>query len=258
MTSSNGQPPPRRRTRVTLIAAAAVVVGIVAGLLIVGLLRHRPATGQATTTPTTSAPVISSTVTSSSAPPSLPASSSPASNSADPVTGNLADGCLGGANSFTAVVAAQEAATPDNLGAAAFARTVARWSAAYPSDPNAAAVLAKLQAPGSGFAKAALVRATKADADLQAQGYVSARVLPNLGQYRVLTGVTTGGQPGATVQVQIYRELTTTTNQTSQSKLTTDLVLRLVNGTWTVVGSPPTQSTVPTTAIPWNSYAGAC
>ena len=258
MTSSNGQPPPSRRTRVVLIVAAAVVVGIVAGLLIVGLLRHQPAAGQATTTPPTSAPVSGSAEPSIAASQSLPTPSSPAYNSADPVTGNLADGCLGGANSFTAVLAAQKAATPDNLGAAAFARTVARWSAAYPSDPNAAAVLAKLQAPGTVFAQAALAKTAKADADLKAQGYVSARVLPNLGQYRVLNGVTTGGQPGATIEVQIYRELTNTAKQTSQTKLTAQLVLRLVNGVWTVVGSPPTLSTAPPTAVPWQSYAGAC
>lgn len=258
MTSRNTQRRPSRRARVILIVAAAVVVGILAGLVLVGLLRNKGTAGQATTNPATSAPASVAAPSSPPPPPPVSVSSGLVPNSADPVTGNLADGCLGGANSFTAVLAAQKAATPDNLGAAAFARTVARWSAAYPSDPNAAAVLAKIQAPGTVFAQAALAKTKRADADLQAQGYVSARVLPNLGQYRVINSVTTGGQPGATVQVQLYRELTNTTNQTSQSKLTTELVLRLVNGAWTVVGSPPTQSTAPTTAIPWQSYSGAC
>ena len=241
MTRSNAQPQRPRRTRITLIVAAAVIVGILAGLMIVSLLRHKDTGGQATTPPPTSASTSTgSTVSASAAEPSSSApatsavSSSSTANSADPVNGNLADGCVGGSNPLTAVLAAQKAATPDNLGAAAFARTVARWSASYPSDPNAAAVLAKLQAPGTVFAQAALAKTKQADADLRAQGYVSARVLPNLGQYRVLNGVTAGGQPGATVQVQIYRELTSTTNQTSQTKLTTDLVLRLVNGAWTV------------------------
>ena len=263
MTSSNGQPQRPRRTRITLIAAGAVIVGILAGLIIVSLLRHKNTGGQATTPPPTSAststsPNASAAEPSSSAPATSAVPSSSTANSADPVTGNLADGCLGGSNPFTAVLAAQKAATPDNLGAAAFARTVARWSASYPSDPNAAAVLAKLQAPGTVFAQAALAKTKQADADLQAQGYVSARVLPNLGQYRVITGVTGGSDDGAIVQVQLFRELTNTTGQTSQVKLTTELVLQLTNGAWTVVGSPPTPQAVSTTAIPWQSFSGAC
>ena len=167
MSSSNGQPPPARRTRVALIVAAAVIVGILGGILIVTVLRHKDTAGQASTTPPTSNSTSAAGSTSAAEPSSsAPVSSNSVANSADPVTGNLADGCLGGSDPFTAVLAAQKAATPDNLGAAAFARTVARWSASYPSDPNAATVLAKLQAPNSGFAKAALVQATKADADL--------------------------------------------------------------------------------------------
>lgn len=262
MTSNNAQPRPGRRSRVILIVTAAVVIGILAGLLVVNALRDKNSAGQVTPGPTTSTPVSVAAPTNSAPPPispgSVAASSGSVPNSADPVTGNLADGCLGGANSFTAVLAAQKAATPDDLGAAAFARTVARWSAAYPSDPNAAAVLAKLQAPGTVFAQAALVQAKKADAGLQARGYTSGRVLPNLGQYRVITGVTGGSDDGAIVQVQLYRELTNAAGQTSQAKLTTELVLQLTDGVWTVVGSPPSPQTVPTTAIPWQSFSGAC
>ena len=262
MTSNNAQPRPGQRNRVILIVAAAVVLGIIAGLLVVNALRDKSSAGQATPGPATSTPVSVAAPSSSSPPPmsskSVAASSGSVPNSADPVTGNLADGCLGGANSFTAVLAAQKAATPDDLGAAAFARTVARWSAAYPSDPNAAAVLAKLQAPGTVFAQAALAQAKKADADLLAQGYVSARVLPNLGQYRVITGVTGGSDDGAIVQVQLYRELTNTAGQTSQTKLTTELVLQLTDRLWTVIGSPPNPQTVSTSAIPWQSFSGAC
>jgi hypothetical protein len=261
MTSNNAQPRSGWRSRVILIVAAAVVVGILAGLLVVNALRDKSLAGQATPSPATSTPV---SVAPSSPPPppmspgSVAASSGSVPNSADPVTGNLADGCLGGANSFTAVLAAQKAATPDDLGAAAFARTVARWSAAYPSDPNAAAVLAKIQAPGTVFAQAALAKTKKADGDLQAQGYVSARVLPNLGQYRVITGVTGGSDDGAIVQVQLYRELTNTAGQTSQTKLTTELVLQLTDRLWTVIGSPPNPQTVSSSAIPWQSFSGAC
>lgn len=253
MTTNNPGPVRNRRGRTILIVAAAVVVGLLAGLIVVGIARHKSTGGQAT--PTTALTAAPSSAPASSAVGS-PAVSTP--NSVDGVSGSLADGCLGGANAFTAVLAAQKAATPDNNGAAAFARTVARWAASYPSDPNTAAVLAKLQAPGTAFAEVALLQTQKADADLQSQGYVSGQVMPNLGQYRVVNGVTGGGQPGATVQVQMYRELTNTSGQTSQTELTTELVLRLVNNVWTVVGSPPNPEEVPTTAVPWLSFDRAC
>lgn len=256
MTTNKPGPVRNRRGRTILIVAAAVVVGLLAGLIVVGIARHKSTGGQATpTTALTAAP--------SSAPPSSavvsPAVSTP--NSVDGVSGSLADGCLGGANAFTAVLAAQKAATPDNNGAAAFARTVARWAASYPSDPNASAVLAKLQAPGTAFAEVALLQTQKADADLQSQGYVSGRALPNLGQYRVLSGVfggVAGSDQGAIIQVQIYRELTNTAGATSQTELTTELVLSVTKGLWTVVGSPPNQQNPPATAVPWLSFDGAC
>ena len=59
-----------------------------------------------------------------------------------------ANGCLGGPDPYQAVLAAQQGATPDQVGAAEFALTFARWTVAYPIDPNAAAVLAQVAAPG--------------------------------------------------------------------------------------------------------------
>lgn len=251
MTSNIPQPVRRRRGRSILIVGAAVVLGLVVGLLVVGVSRHKGTAGQ----PVATAPVV--------IPASSPVSSAPVviasvPRSADNVSGTLADGCLGGPDSFSAVLAAQKAATADNNGAAAFTRTVARWAAAYPSDPNAAAVLAKIQAPGSAFAEAGLIQTQKADAALQSQGYVSGRVLPNLGQYRVLAGTTGGADDSAIIQIQIYRELTNTSGQTSQTALTTELVLQLSAGVWTVVGSPPNQQDPPASAVPWQSFARAC
>jgi len=251
LTSNIPQPVRRRRGRSILIVGAAVVLGLVVGLLVVGVSRHKGTAGQ----PVATAPVV--------IPASSPVSSAPVviasvPRSADNVSGTLADGCLGGSDPFTAILAAQKAATPDAKGAAAFARTVARWSASYPGDPNAAAVLAKLQAPGSGFASAALIQSQKATTALQSQGYVSGKVLPNLGQYRVLNIVTGGGQPGADIQIQVYRELTNTSAVTSQTELSTELDLQLVNGVWAVVGSPPNQQDTSATVIPWQSFSGAC
>ena len=250
MTTVN-EPPTRRRFRGILIIAGAVVLGLVVGLILASTGHHKDTAGQGV--PQTAVPVPSSSAVSSA---SALATSSP--NSVDDVSGTLADGCLGGSDPFSAVLAAQKAATPDNNGAAAFARTVARWAASYPSDPNAAAVLAKIQAPGSAFTAAGMAQTQKADAALQAQGYVSGRVLPNVGQYRVLGGVTGGGQPGAIIEIQIYRELTDTSGQTSQAALTTQLVLQLSAGVWTVVGSPPNPQDPPVSVIPWQSFDGAC
>ena len=254
MTSSIPSPGRRRRGRIILIISAAVALGLVVGLIVLGLSRHNNTTSQPVTATAASAPTSSPV---SSAPPVIP--SGP--RSADNTSGTLADGCLGGSDPFTAVLAAQKAATPDNNGAAAFARTVARWAASYPSDPNASAVLTTLQALGSAFAVAGLSQTKKADAALQAQGYVSGRVLPNLGQYRVLSGVTggvAGSDDGAIVQIELYRELTNTSGQTSNTKLTTELVLDLSSGRWSVVGSPPNPQNPTAAAIPWQSFSGAC
>jgi len=122
MTTNNLAPPPRRRARTIAIVVAAVVLGLVIGLVVVGVARHNGTGGQATSTtavtaaPATTAPA--SSVISSAA--TVPAASTP--NSVDGVSGSLADGCLGGADAFTAILAAQKAATPDNNGAAAFAQ----------------------------------------------------------------------------------------------------------------------------------------
>lgn len=258
--TNNLTPAPHRRRRIIVIATAAVAavgLGLVIGLIVVGTSRHNAAGEQPTSPgPVTAAPTSAAA---SSPPPSPTSASTP--RSVDGVSGSLADGCLGGADAFTAILTAQRAATPDNNGAAAFARTVARWSASYPSDPNAPNVLTKLQAPGSAFADAALVITRKANAALQSQGYVSAQILPNLGQYRVLAGVTggaAGSDDGAIIQIQLYRQLTNTAGQSSQMQLTTELSLRLAEGTWTVVGSPPTQQNPSSAAIAWQPFSGAC
>lgn len=254
MITNSPQPARRRRRRNVLVVSAAVVLGLIVGLIVVAVARHKSTGGQATPSP-----VVSSTP--SSAVSSAPAVASSVPNSVDSVSGSLADGCLGGSDPFAAILAAQKAATIDANGAAAFARTVARWSASYPGDPNATTVLAKLQAPGSDFAAAALIQSNKAAAALQAQGYVSGKVLPNLGQYRVVNAVfggVAGSDQGANVQIQIYRELTNTAGATSQMELTTELVLSVTNGVWTVVGSSPNQQDTSAAAIPWQPFSGAC
>ena len=255
MITNSPQPARRRGRRNVLVVSAAVVLGLIVGLIVVAIARHKSTGGQATPSSVVSSALPSPAVS------SAPAVTSSVPNSVDNVSGTLADGCLGGPDPFTAILAAQKAATIDANGAAAFARTVARWSASYPGDPNATTVLANLQAPGSGFAAAALIQSQKAAAALQSQGYVSGRVLPNLGQYRVVNAVfggVAGSDQGASVQVQIYRELTNTAGATSQTELTTELVLSVANGVWTVVGSAPNQQDTSAAAIPWQPFSGAC
>ena len=250
MTTVN-EPPTRRRFRGILIIAGAVVLGLVVGLILASTGHHKDTAGQGV--PQTAVPVPSSSAVSSA---SALATSSP--NSVDDVSGTLADGCLGGSDPFSAVLAAQKAATPDNNGAAAFARTVARWAASYPSDPNAAAVLAKIQAPGSAFTAAGMAQTQKADAALQAQGYVSGGCCRTSANTGCWVASPVAGSRGAIIEIQIYRELTDTSGQTSQAALTTQLVLQLSAGVWTVVGSPPNPQDPPVSVIPWQSFDGAC
>lgn len=258
MTTTDTRPAQRKRRsgRTALIVVAAVVVGLVVGLIVAGLTRgHQEAT--TSPPPLASIPVAGSTAVM----PSTVSSSPATSNAVDNVSGSLADGCLGGADPFAAVLAAQKAAEPSDKGAAGFARTVARWAATYPSDPSMKEVLEKIQAPGSAFAKTALLQTQNADDALRSQGYSSAQVSPGLGQYRVLSGVTagvSGSDVRAVIQVQLYRSLTNGSGQAAQSTLTTELVLRFVANSWKVVGSPPNQEDPSSTTIAWQSYAGAC
>ena len=131
-------PRPRRRRRVITWTAVAVVAVIAAVALYWALARSG-------TVPAPPPVTTSSTPPQASATTSAPSGSSATDTAAAARTAN---GCLGGQDPFQAVLAAQQAATPDQVGAAEFALTFARWTVTYPIDPNAQAVLTQVAAPG--------------------------------------------------------------------------------------------------------------
>ena len=272
--SANTEDGHRSRRTILFAVAAAVVVGLIVGIGTVALLRH---SGTGTANQQTTPPAGPSSATLSSVPftrvVSSTSSAAPASQSqpapsttrtADPVTGKLPDGCLGGPEAHQAVLAAQTQAPLDNYGAAAFARTFARWTLSYPVDPNAAAVITSITAPGSDFGKTAVSDLKSAAQKLSTAGYTSASILPNQGQYRIIGGVigtyAKGQRDGAEVQIQLYRELTGPDGQSSDTKFTADLLLAIVNSHWYVSGSLPLSWSVPAddTSIAWQPFMGAC
>ena len=96
-----------------------------------------------------------------------------------------ADGCLGGPDPFAAILPAQNGATHDINGAAAFARTFGRWSVTYPIDPAAPQVLAAIVAEGNPFESSALDGLNQLARNLQAQGYTESKTIADQGAYRI-------------------------------------------------------------------------
>lgn len=239
-----------RQGRAAIYIAVAALLGVVVG---VGILWLRSGDEQAGE----SVPASTSSVVSSSPP--VPSSSAPSSNT-DDVTGRAADGCLGGSDPYTAVLAAQQEATIDDEGAAAFARAVARWALAYPSDPNSSQVLTTLEAPGSFFAKVS-EQAGNSDDRLRQAGYVSSRIDPS-SQYRVLGEVVTDAPSprGGSVQVKLTRVLVKADGSEDSADFKVEMILEEnPEGLWSVVGTTPEGLMIPETPTTvWVPYAGGC
>lgn len=239
-----------RQGRAAIYIAVAALLGVVVG---VGILWVRSGDEQAGE----SVPASTSSVVSSS-PPVTSSSSAPSSNT-DDVTGRAADGCLGGSDPYTAVLAAQQEATIDDEGAAAFARAVARWALAYPSDPNSSQVLTTLEAPNSYWA-AVSEQAGNSDDRLRQAGYVSSRVEP-ASEYRLLGAVASDDPPRrAILQVKLTRVLVKEDGAEESADFKVELTLREnPDGLWSVVGSTPENLMIPETPTTvWVPYAGGC
>lgn len=219
-----------------LIMAAALAAGIAIG------------TATTNNTPTEAVPALTpapfQAPTSASAMPTSPA--------------NQANGCLGGSDPFAAILPAQQAASLDALGAAAFARTIARWLVTFPSDPNATTVLDTIGAPGSeAFQANVLADQSKNARDFGAQGYIEGRVTADTGSYR-LTGFTTADH--ASVDVIIQRQMTRSDGRVENIKMINTFVLEAHDGLWALVGTmqPLGDPWADSPTNPWQSYAGAC
>jgi hypothetical protein len=237
---------PRPRRRAALIAAsAAVLLLIIAGVVLYGVTR------QPDSTPSAAAPVTTSA-------PSPTARSSAASSFAPDPTA-LADGCLGGPDPFAAILPAQNGATHDINGAAAFARTFGRWSVTYPIDPAAPQVLDTIVFSGSNFAPAALEGLNQLARNLHAQGYTQAKTIADQGAYRI-SPISTDTR--VSLDLILYRQLTRSDGRVEEMKMAITIILeRTGTGPWFISGTlPPLGSDpfAPSPAAPWLPFKGAC
>lgn len=174
---------------------------------------------------------------------------------AAPVADGAADGCLGGPDPATAVLAAQQTATLDEKGAAEFALTVNRWTDLYPTDLNMAATAAQITTPGylpallDGLNMTANARGTG--------GYTSAGSVPGAAdEYRVADFT-----PGESATINVVGYWQTSKSTAQQFRGYGTLILDVIDGHWTVAASPQDAPADPYAAIPgvpWQPYSGVC
>ncbi|WP_306513116.1 hypothetical protein [Janibacter hoylei] len=144
--------PPRSRVPVIVLAIVAVIALIALTVVATSALG-----GDEPPVPPTSSSDSSGDQTSSQKSPS----------SED---GAGASGCLGGVNPTKAVLAAQEEASLDPKGAAAFAATVMRWRSQYPPDPGYAGKAKQIMTADAG---ADLMTVEDADGGPEDSGWAS-------------------------------------------------------------------------------------
>ena len=243
-------PDPRRRRRRVITWTALAVVAVVAAVAAYWALARSgtvPAPPPITTTSTPPQVSVSDTA--------APTGSSTADAGA---TARTANGCLGGQDPFQAVLAAQQGATPDQVGAAELALTYARWTVTYPIDPNAEAVLSQVAAPG--YQPVALAALDQYASTLTAGGYTSAGTTPGAAdQYRI--SATNQDQTSLTLDLIVYRQTTKATGQVDSVQGYTTILLDLVDGRWQVFGTLPaigSDPSAPRSDHPWIPYVGTC
>jgi len=245
-------PDPRRRRRRVITWTALAVVAVVAAVAAYWALARSgtvPAPPPITTTSTPPQVSVSDTA--------APTGSSTADAGAAVRTAN---GCLGGQDPFQAVLAAQQGATPDQVGAAELALTYARWTVTYPIDPNAEAVLSQVAAPG--YQPVALAALDQYASTLTAGGYTSAGTTPGAAnQYRIRSGEEGLDPTHVLLDMIVYRQSEKATGDVQTVRGFTSLSLELVNGHWQVLGSLPAMDSdpfAPRADAPWIPYVGTC
>jgi hypothetical protein len=213
-----GTPPRRHRLRAVLLIAAALVV-LAAGTALF-VTANKPADIPAAAP----APVF--------------------------VPEATADGCLGGLDPHTALLAAQQLAALDSVGAAEFALAFTRWGMTYPFPADAGAVLAEVMIDPSRWR----TDIARFDFEQQGTGNVYRLTAPETWKYRVVN--TNGLQ--AVVQVYVTREFVPVATQPLSHALVTELHLVAVDGHWWVAESVPPSSADPTYTDGFQSYRGGC
>jgi hypothetical protein len=248
---------PRPGSRRVLLWIAIGVLALVAAVAVYWALARGGAAPTPPAVTISSAPSASSTTITDSFGPE------PTTNTAATTAGAAgqvrpANGCLGGPDPYQAVLPAQLAATPDQVGAAEFALTFARWTVTYPIDPNAPTVLAQVAAPG--YQQLALDGLDQYGRTLSAAGYTSAGTTPGAAnQYRIQS--TNQDQTSITLDLIVNRESTTANGQVDAVQGYTTLLLDLVDGRWQIHGTLPAIGSdpfAPDAGAPWIPYVGTC
>lgn len=251
------QPTPTNRGRRTLYIAVGAVLVLAAVAVAYLLGTQRPNTAAPTPTPPT-ATITAPTPMSTATPPT---SGSPTSDTAGTpaVSGELADGCLGGPNPFTALQGARQSATPNIAGAAALARTYGRWSVTYPIDPQATQSLASVVGPDTGtFLTQTVDSLNELARKLQSSGYTEAKALPDEAAYRVQPG---GTDKSVVLDQIISRQLTRSDGRVEQTKIAMTILLERNENGWAITGTLPQRATDPfaaSAAAPWSFYDRLC
>lgn len=244
-TPPGAKPAGRRRGRLALIGVGIMVAALAVGVLAGTMITKEPEASTAAGPSTSAAPSPTAATTTAT-------TTSPAS------TANQANGCLGGSDPFAAILPAQQAASLDSAGAAAFARTFVRWLSTYPVDPAAADVLRQIVASNSGYGQTTLAELNAIARSYQASGYTEVRVIADVGGYRFGPGANTST---AAVDVRFNRQLTRNDGRVETQDAVLTVVLNAQDGQWHVTGTLPSAQSDPFADIPgapWQSYAGAC
>ncbi len=237
-----------------------IVVGLVALVAAIAaywaLTRSGTAPAPPPVTIQSAPPASSTTITDSFKPEPTPSATATVSAGQT----RTANGCLGGPDPYQAVLPAQQAATPDQVGAAEFALTFARWTVSYPIDPNAPGVLAQVAAHG--YQAVALDGLDQYGRTLSAGGYTSAGTTPGAAnQYRIRSGEEGLDPTHVLLDLTVYRQSTTATGQVDAVKGFTTLLLDLVDGQWQIHGTLPARSGdpfAPDAGAPWVAFVGTC
>ena len=233
------EPAPRKRRFRRALITVGVLIVLAAGTVIYF---------QVTKTP---APNVSSPTNSTPPAPTTTASSAPAPTSTFVQTAQ-ADGCLGGPDPHTAVLAAQQAAALDSIGAAEFALAVTRWNLTYPFTSDANAVLDQI------MVNPAPAQASLADSNenQQGTGNVFRVVAPESWTYRVLNN----SAEAAVVQVAVTRQLVPPSTQPISQPIVSEYHLVASSGHWMVAdnSAKPVDFGDPTFTTGFSPYFGGC
>lgn len=222
VTTTNAPVPPRSRRWVWVGAVLLMICTVIAAWVI-------GRSGGSTTPPP---PVAAAPATVTVAAPGGEFQYAP---SDIPVAGQP-DGCLGGADPYTAVLPAQQAATLDEAGAASFARAAVRYLLKpYPAPDDFETVLPALFTDPAGPLEAA--RHPQAAQEPPPDGTTTKYVRPAETTY-----VASVLGDRADVTVAVYLELDYPGDTFNQVRLTQRLLMQAVDGHWKITAAPPTDS----------------